>query len=311
MRSEQKHLTWRSGAYWRNIARALGCTILLGIGIFGVALIMLLVQAAERPLHPPPKPLERLPSDYGIQDYQAVTFTTSDGVRLSGWYIPPQNGAVIIFAHGYAGNRTYFLPQAALLVEQGFGALLFDFRGHGTSQATTVTIGDHERRDVIAALDFVSAQSGVDPDRIGVVAHSMGAATVIQVAAEDERLRALVLIAPFPTLEAVITDGFHVPGIIRDAVAAYLAWREDVQIDDVRPVDDLCAISPRPVLLIFGDQDDVAPPGSQEIMFAAACAGTETWLVAGANHDDVMEIEPIAYPTRLVGFFTKFILVTN
>lgn len=311
MSSEQIRPTWRSGAYWRNIARALGCTVLLGMAALGITLVILLVQAAERPLHPPPKPLTRFPADYGIQDYQDVTFTASDGVTLSGWYIPPQNDAAIIFAHGYAGNRTYFLPEAALLVEQGFGALLFDFRGHGTSEAVTVTIGDHERRDVIAALDFVSAQPGVDSDRIGVVAHSMGAATVIQVAAKDERLRALVLIAPFPTLEAVIADGFHVPGIIRDAVAAYLAWREDVQIDDVRPVDDLCSISPRPVLLIFGDQDDVAPPGSQAVMFAAACAGTETWLVAGASHDNVMDIEPVTYTTHLIRFFTFFMLAAN
>ena len=98
MSSEQTRPRWRTGQYWRNMARALGCMLLVGVGILVIALVILLVQAAERPLHPSRRALTESPADVGITDYQDVTFTASDGVTLSGWYMPPQNGAAINFA---------------------------------------------------------------------------------------------------------------------------------------------------------------------------------------------------------------------
>lgn len=291
--------------YWRNLARATGTLLLVAVCALGTGLLLLVIQAAERPLHPSRATLDETPLDYGMADYNTVEFATSDGVTLRGWMIPSQNGAAIIVAHGYAGNRMAFLTEAALLTQQGYGVLLFDFRGHGESGDATVTLGDHEQRDLSAAVDFMTAQSGADPTRLGVFAHSMGAATATLVAAQDERLRALVLVAPFPTLDAVIADGFHVPRLLREAIAAWIAWRADVTIDAVRPVDVLCDLSPRPVLLIYGELDQVAPPGSYETMSAAACPGTETWLIAGAGHDNIAEVEPTAYPARLITFFDQ------
>ncbi len=297
----------RSPHYWRNLARAAGCTTLLGVCAFGTVLTVMLINAASRPLHPAHQVINETPRDYGITSYTNVEFTTSDGITLRGWYIPSQNGAAIILAHGYACSRLYLLPEAALLHNQGYGVLLFDFRGHGESDSATVTLGDHERRDLTAAIDFVIGQPGVDTNRIGALAHSMGAAATIQVAAEDDRLRAVILEAPFGTLEAVITDGFRAPGAIRHIISRWIAWREGVDIDDVRPVDNLCNIRTDSALLIFGDRDTVAPPGSQQTMFAAAaqCESVETWLIVGAGHDDLAETAPDEYSARLVDFFAR------
>ncbi len=38
------------------------------------------------------------------QPFQQVALRTSDGLKLIGWYIPPQNGATIILQHGYSAN---------------------------------------------------------------------------------------------------------------------------------------------------------------------------------------------------------------
>src|SRR5437588_593816 len=54
------------------------------------------------------------PADRGLA-YQDATFTTSDGVRLSGWYIPSRNGAAIVALHGASSTRTSVLDQAAVL----------------------------------------------------------------------------------------------------------------------------------------------------------------------------------------------------
>lgn len=254
-------------------------------------------------LAPPRIPLGRTPQDVGIAAYETVTFTTGDGITLHGWYIPPtaEEELVVILAHGYAYNRTQLLPEARILVGQGHGALLFDFRGHGESETAMVTIGDHERRDLEAAIDFVAAQPGVS--RIGAIGFSMGGATVAQVAAQDERLGAVVLEAAYPTLKEEIRYRTRFFGPLSQIPAVTAVRRAGVDIDGVRPIDDLCAINPRPLLLIYGDRDADVPPGTAQAMFEAACDPVELWVIAGAGHQNPADIAPEAYAARLSRFF--------
>jgi len=60
---------------------------------------------------PPVIPLDRTPHDAGITDYRDVTFISEDGITLGGWYIPSRNGAAVILAHGFGGNRLDLLPK--------------------------------------------------------------------------------------------------------------------------------------------------------------------------------------------------------
>jgi dipeptidyl aminopeptidase/acylaminoacyl peptidase len=295
----------RDRRYWRNLGLAALFISIDGICVIGVVLVILVINSMDRILYPPRMTITQTPEDYGIADYRDVTFTASDGITLRGWYIPSENGAAIILAHGHANNRQPLLPEAAFLAEQGYGVLLFDFRGHGESDRAAVTLGDHERRDLRAALDFVAAQPDVDPNRIGGLGFSMGAATLAQVAAEDDRFRAVVIEGSYASLDEVIKDRIHLPGALRDPLMQIVEMRQDGDIDDARPVDDLCDISPRPALLIYGDQDDVLPPGTQKKMFAAVCAGTETWLLPGVGHVFFKEHQTPEYEARIVAFFEQ------
>jgi dipeptidyl aminopeptidase/acylaminoacyl peptidase len=300
--SESSQSTRRGLRYWRNLALFTGLLML----IIACAFFVFLANSVAATVNPAPVAITRYPEDVGITDYRDVAFVTGDGVTLRGWFVPSQNGAAIILVHGYSGSRMDLLPEAGVLARQGYGLLLFDLRGHGLSDDVQITLGDRERRDLRAAVDFVIAQPDVDPDRIGAIGFSMGATTLTLAAAEDPRLSAVVIEAAFPTLEDLINDRLHLPGLLRGAVARFVAWRLDVDIDDVRPVDALCNISPRPVLLIYGDEDDTVPPDTQARMFAAVCANTETWLMAGASHDNYTKYALAdEYLTRLVEFFGR------
>jgi uncharacterized protein len=61
-----------------------------------------------------------------------VDFTTSDGLRLEGWYVRSRNGAAVISFPGRADSQ----EQAKMLARHGYGGLLFDRRGEGESSAT-------------------------------------------------------------------------------------------------------------------------------------------------------------------------------
>ena len=95
------------------------------------------------------------------QTYEHVEFQTPDGLTIRGWYIPPENGAVIILAHPLASNRVGMLPVAEMLSEHDYGSLLLDIRAHGESDGDRVTYGGSLGEEVAAAADFLSDRDEV------------------------------------------------------------------------------------------------------------------------------------------------------
>ncbi|HND47436.1 MAG TPA: hypothetical protein PLL95_02690, partial [Anaerolineales bacterium] len=85
----------------RSIKFVLGAVV--GILVLGAAGILWKTrQEAYNLLHAPMADRElpnELPSDYNMQ-YEDVTVTNPDGMKLVGWFIPSENGAVIIMQHG-------------------------------------------------------------------------------------------------------------------------------------------------------------------------------------------------------------------
>src|SRR6478672_3559043 len=65
--------------------------------------------------------------------HERVTFAASDGVRLSGWWVPGRNGAAVVVVHGGGGDREGAVAHARMLARAGYGVLLYDARGRGRS----------------------------------------------------------------------------------------------------------------------------------------------------------------------------------
>src|ERR1044071_5858943 len=54
-------------------------------------------------------------------DFTEVGLLTEDQVKLSAWYTPPKNGAVILVAHGYGDKRMEDIY--ALFASHGYGVV--------------------------------------------------------------------------------------------------------------------------------------------------------------------------------------------
>ncbi len=121
---------------------------------------------------------------------ERVSFLTSDGVRLSGVWVPavtPQDvirqgedllkrrDAAVILVHDHGHDAGQMMAQASLLHEMGIHVLLLDTRGAGQSEATARTFGRLERLDVAAAVDHLASRPTVDPTRIAVWGIGSGA----------------------------------------------------------------------------------------------------------------------------------------
>jgi len=104
--------------------------------------------------------------------------------------VPSQNGAAVIAFPGRRSSGTQ--AQTRMLVAHGYGVLLFDRRGEGASEGDGNMFGWGGEQDIFAALDFLEDRPDVDPGRIGGIGLSVGGELMLEAAAEDDRLAAVV-----------------------------------------------------------------------------------------------------------------------
>jgi fermentation-respiration switch protein FrsA (DUF1100 family) len=128
-----------------------------------------------------------------------VTFY-SEGVKLAGDLFLPRDlkkgekRTGVVLCHGYTGIRNLYLPELArILNDAGYVALTFDYKGWGDSEGPKSRLAPYSRvADVQAALTFASVQPEIDAGRLAILGTSYGGATVVWVAAIDERVKCVV-----------------------------------------------------------------------------------------------------------------------
>jgi fermentation-respiration switch protein FrsA (DUF1100 family) len=293
----------RSLPGWKYLLHLLLASILAvtaGTVIVVVALSYLQINSY---LHPP----RRLATGDFLKTnnikYQEVELTTEDGVKLRAWYTPPKNGAVILVAHGH-GDR---IPEQfyALFAMQGYGVLAWDFRAHGKSGGDFTSLGYYEVLDVKAALDFTLAQPGVE--HIGGWGGSMGAATMLRAAARYPQIEAVVADSSFATLEDVIPLRIPYP-VLRPLMRFFAEMETGVSVDQVRPVDDIGRISPRPVFIIQGMGENAVPVDSAQRLYDAANEPRLLWTEPDVPHMNMYAYFKTRYEKRVIKFFDQYLL---
>ena len=235
--------------------------------------------------------------------YQSIDLITEDGVRLSAWYTPPRKGVVILLAHGYGDNRPEWVH--ALLAKKGYGVIAWDARAHGESDGEISTIGYLEVLDVKAALDYVLTQP--DVNHIGAWGGSMGAATLIRAAADFPAIEAVWIDSSFASLDDEFD--FLVPYPVINQLAKYLAQvQTGIPLAGIDPLKDIARISPRPVYIVHGTGDTVAPPDAGRRLYDAAGEPRFLWEAENIKHLMIYLDNPGRYQRRLLGFFDKWLL---
>jgi dienelactone hydrolase len=298
---------WRSrrtddGRLWRYVRRFLltvAGLLVAGLVLFPISLGYVVTHTA-RAESPPPK--------LGAA-YEDVAFTTRDGLRLEGWYVPSKNGAIVIAFPGRAGAQ----KQARMLAAHGYGVLLFDRRGEGESEGDPNVFGWDGARDLHAAVAYLKTRPDVDPERIGAIGLSVGGEMLIQAAAESDEFAAIVseggsgrsirddlanadgtwgkagaIASPLPMLAlatAVFTDGLPPPSLeslVRriDSTAVFFAYSGQVV------------------------EERTANRG----FYAAAGEPKEIWEVPEGGHIGGITARPAEYEERVIGFFDRELL---
>jgi dipeptidyl aminopeptidase/acylaminoacyl peptidase len=219
-----------------------------------------------------------------------------DDIKLVGQlYLPSLKGGkkhpALCICHGIpAGppdpsDRGYPL-LAERCCAQGFLVLIFNFRGTGESKGNFDILG--WCRDLEAAIDYLYQLKEVDSSRFSLMGFSGGAAVAVYVAAEDERVSSVVAcacpaeFAASKGYEELLEQSRQV-GIIRDSnfPPSREEWAQGFRI--VSPLKCVHKISPRPLLVIHGDEDELIAVSEARRLYQRAGEPKDIFIVKGGH----------------------------
>ena len=241
------------------------------------------------------------PADLG-RAYEEVTLRTSDGLSLAAWYVRSRNGAAVISYPTRQGK----LAQARMLVRHGYGVLLVDARGYDGSDGDPNLFGWSDAKDIDAAVAWLQRRPDVEGGRIGGIGFSVGGEMLLQAAASNTGLRAVVSEgAGARSVREDLLRGpqgwLALPGaaIQTAAVAVMSGTAPPPSLTDLVP-----RIAPRSTLLIYAGRG----AGGEELQphyYEAARQPKMIWLIPEAGHTGGLSARPNEYERRVVGFFER------
>jgi pimeloyl-ACP methyl ester carboxylesterase len=236
---------------------------------------------------------------------ESVTFRSTDGVGLEGWWVPaPAARGTVVMVHGLNRSRIEMVRRTPFVHRAGWNAFLFDLRHHGESGGQTTTFGTKEKEDVRAAVRLSRARS---PGPVVVWGVSLGGASVVFAAAEDPEVAGVICDSSFRSLDDTVRHhlqlfrGFRwwlrmVPSWpVADLTVFWMGQRGgfDTAAADVRAA--AARLAGRPSLFVANSDDRRMP---KEIAFdlkAAAGPGAEVLIVPGKSHGGAWRDGTAAY----------------
>ena len=220
-----------------------------------------------------------------------------DGIVIRGKILKTENLPVsapaVVILHGIPQSKPTpgdpgYLPMARDFAAAGFLTVLLSFRGCGESEGNFSILGWAE--DLESLINWLAKK--YSPAGIGLLGFSGGGAIAIYTAAHDPRISAVVAASSPANLNALAADAkveawlenFRAIGLIRDPgfPASAPDWLDE--FETVKPVSWVERISPRPMLIIHGDQDTIVPVAHAWELFDKAREPKELFLIKDGPH---------------------------
>jgi dipeptidyl aminopeptidase/acylaminoacyl peptidase len=262
---------------------------------------------------------------------EKITFT-SDGLTLQGVvHIPDdlepgEKRPAFMVLHGFGSNHTSgnSIGPAKMLCDWGYVVLRFSYRGCGDSDGEFGRIICLEQvEDTKNALTFLQSRPEVDPDRIGLLGSSFGAAVAVYTGGVDERVAAVVSSGGWgdgerkfrgqhPTTEgwlkftrmleegrrhrertgeSLMVDRYDIvpiPEHLRNNLSRNSVTQFPAEV--AQSMYNFCAedvvgnIAPRPLLLLHSSDDSVTPTEQSVVLFQKAGQPCDLHLFAETDH---------------------------
>lgn len=224
---------------------------------------------------------------------------TSDGTVIDCWVIRSRSshqqpeqasrgepGTVILF-HGLTRSKSQNFALGQTLADRGFDVVLPDHRAHGRSTGDYTTWGAIESRDAVEVVDRLLAEGQIR-EPIYAWGVSMGGATAILYAAQDERCRGVMAVAPYSD-PRIVTRGLY--GLQTDEEFTDI-WTRAGEMGGFRP-EEACPVRVvdrirGPVILVHGQLDTMVPISNSREIYQAAGEPRELNELPGISHATIL-----------------------
>lgn len=252
------------------------------------------------------------PANYNLP-YEDVTVISPDGLKLVGWFVPSQNGAVIIMQHGYKSTRDEMLNEAEMLYRHGYGALITSIRAHDYSEGQTITFGVNEMQDMETWYQYLLTRDDINPEKIGSLGNSYGGMLSIQYASQNKNIKALAANSAFSSMQnTVSTSVRHFTGLPEfPFVPLIIFWVEresGIKMESIDATKWIVQISPRPVFLMQGGADTVISANSGQLLYDAAGTPKELWFEPSLGHVEFDSVMADEFEKRVAAFYDQYLL---
>ena len=232
-----------------------------------------------------------------------ATIPTAGGSPLRGWLLSaPDMAAGAIVIHGWGGHAGDMAPVAHRLYALGLHVLAIDARGNGRSPGIAVSSMPVFAQDVRDATRWLRSQPNVDPARIVLVGHSVGAGASLFAASRDREVAAVVALAPMADPVGFMSERMRgrMPGLLIPLALRYIELSIGHRFEDFTPLNTIRLLEV-PVLLVHGDRDDTVPLWHAQILYERAGGHSSLSVVEGADHFSVEALEDV----DLAGFLAQ------
>ena len=170
---------------------------------------------------------------------------------------------------------------------EGFATLIFNFRGTGDSGGNFHPLG--WAQDLLCALDWVKGRQEVDNERVILMGSSFGAVIAIYVASQRPDVAGIVSFASPARTDTQhsseeLVNRLRDIGIIRDKdfPQSYDDFLSEYKI--INPNQLIHRISPRPILLVHGYEDDVVPVENAYTLYERALEPKDIQILQKVGH---------------------------
>ena len=217
--------------------------------------------------------------------FENVDFTSTDGTRLHGWYVPHRRPrAVILYCHGNAGNITHRAEILKTLRDRvGASVFIFDYRGYGRSDGKPNESGI--LADARAARDWLAKREGIDSHDVVLLGRSLGGAVAVDLAAKDGT-KGLILESTFTSIPDMASYRF-----------SWLPVRPFIRtrLDSLSKIADYHGS----LLDSHGDADSIIPFENGKQLFEAANEPKKFIRLPGLDHNEPL---PRSYYEEMIHF---------
>lgn len=218
----------------------------------------------------------------------------------------------VLAMHGWGANASTLWPAVDPLLAAGFAVMLLDASCHGESGDEAFTSLPRFAEDIAAGLEALCAHAAVDPGRIALLGHSVGAGAALLCAARASESPSTL---PCPVRAVVSLSAFAHPAemmrrwmaehriprrLLANAILGHVQEVIGERFERIAPVNTIAGLD-CPVLLVHGRQDATVPM-ADALRLRDAQPAAEL-LVVDADHDLRAALAP--HGARIVAFLER------